>query len=74
MSSNKSNWITFTPKTELSSLTGAFEGKQAEQHTRERNRETEIEKEGERERQAGWWADIAACLYDLDPAVDREGR
>lgn len=24
-----------------------------------------------REIQAGWWADRAACLYDLDPAVDR---
>lgn len=51
-----------------------IQDKISEQQTKEGNRETEIEKEGKRERQAGWWADIAACLYDLDPAVDREGR
>lgn len=29
---------------------------------------------GNQERQAGWQADIAARSYDLDPAVNTEGR
>lgn len=47
-----------------------MKGKQDERHTREGGGGGG----GNQERQAGWRADIAACSYDLDPAVNTEGR
>lgn len=62
-------------KTELYSLAGTFKAnKQSSTPERETQNLKLRKRASKRERQAGWWADIAACLYDLDPAVDREGR
>lgn len=70
----KPNLIAASPligdETKLYSLTGTWK---ANKTSGTPGREVEVVG-GNQERQAGWRADTAACSYDLDPAVNTEGR